>query len=67
MIESQDKQTRYIEMVETNNIRQSLARVRNCPGYDTQRIRRVLYHALLASYALDSSEVAAIRIAMKLP
>ena len=67
MTSKQDRETRKIELVETNNIALSIARIRNAPGYSSdQKWKRALYHAILM--ATESwSEQAKIREALGLP
>lgn len=64
----QQRSTRQIEMVETHNIATSLHRLRNAPaGYDGDRVKRVLYHAIAMKGGLTNAELGNIRVAMGLP
>lgn len=68
MTSKQARETRQIEMVETHNIALSLWRIRNnCAGYDNERVKRSLYHALGMTGGLTNAEMAGIRAAMNLP
>jgi hypothetical protein len=60
--------TRLIELVETQNIASSLRRIRdNASGYDNQRVKRALYHAISMHGNLTNEELAGVRTAMRLP
>ena len=64
----QERQTRKIELVETNNIALSLSRIINAAGWGiNERWKRALYHALLMASCGSNEEKKAIREAMKLP
>ena len=64
MTSKQDRSTRKIELVETNNIALSLTRIKNTPGWCTdERRRRALYHASVMAGSVSQ----AIREALKLP
>lgn len=63
----QHRDTRKIELVETNNIAVSILRIRHAPGYDSSRWKRALYHAMLMSYAGTSLEQELVRKALGLP
>lgn len=57
-------ETRKIELVETDNIARSLIRLNE--GYDMQRWRRALYHAICMTIS-DHAMTVAIREALRLP
>ena len=60
--------TDKIELVETHNLAITLQRLRDGSknGYDTNRWKRALYHALTMTYT-DSNVTKAIREALQLP
>ena len=61
------RQTRLIELVETHNLYLSIHRIRNSPGYNTEkRWKRALIHALsmeLSDFQLEKK----IREALEFP
>lgn len=63
----QQRQTSQIEVVETHNLAMSLRRLKNAPGYDHERWKRALLHALGMSYCGDCSERKAVREALNMP
>lgn len=65
-VDRQLRQTELIELVETHNIARSISRIKNAPGWDQNRWRRTLYHALGMSH-IDRSIIAKIREALELP
>ncbi len=67
MTEKQARETRQIEMVETHNIALSLRRLKKAPGYDTDRWKRALLHALNMGYAGTPDERRKIREALSQP
>lgn len=62
----QNRETRQIELVETHNLALSLRRIKDSPGYDNEKWKRCLYHALGMAYT-DRAELEKIRVAMNLP
>lgn len=61
------RETRLIELVETHNIARSIRRIKDAPGYYTdKRWQRALYHAMAIASCSDS-ELEAIRRAVQLP
>lgn len=54
-------------MVETHNLCISLKRLASAPGYDQERLKRALYHALGMSHASSKGEMEKVRQALGLP
>ena len=63
----QERETRQIELVETNNLARSLKRLMDAQGYGSRNWKRALYHAISMSQASTDSEIEKIRQALGLP
>ena len=63
----QDRQTRQIEMVETHNLALSLRRLHDAPGFDNQRWKRALYHAIGMTCCGSTDVRRKLREALELP
>lgn len=61
------RSTEKIELVETHNIALSLERIKDAPGYDQERWKRALIHALGMARVASNTEQKAIREALGLP
>ena len=61
------RQTEMIELVETHNIALSIRRIKNqSGGYDGDRWKRAVYHALSLCY-VGRAQIEKIRVALELP
>ena len=61
------KDTRLIELVETNNIARSIKRIMKSPTYgDRKRWKRAIHHAMALAGCFDS-ELEKVRQALELP
>lgn len=67
MTSRQHRETRKTELVETHNIALSLSRIRNSPGFDGQRWKRALVHAIGMADVASKDEQRKIREAVELP
>ena len=63
----QERTTRQIELVETNNLLRSLKRLTESQGYGSRNWKRAMYHALCMSGACGDTELQRIREAIGLP
>lgn len=66
-ITKQARETRQTEMVETYNIALSIRRMAEAPGYDHDRWKRAIYHAVCMEDKGTRDERAALRQALNLP
>ncbi len=62
----QERLTRQIELVETNNILRAIKRLLKLGGWGSRNWKRALYHALLMADVSDSDRQK-IREALQLP
>lgn len=64
----QQREVRQIEMIKTYNLAASLKRLNDAPGYDTERWKRALNHAIQMSHlGCTVQDKTDLRIALKLP
>lgn len=63
----QKRETRKVELVETNNLALSLSRLGAIKPWSRQHWKLALYHALLMSEVPSSDMVQKIRVALELP
>lgn len=62
-----DRETRLIELVETNNIARALKRIKNSPhGHERDRWKMAIYHAMQLA-GCWKEEMAKVRQALELP
>jgi len=63
----QERETRQIELAETNNLARSLKRLGDAEGYGSRKWKRAVYHAIAMSQVSMDSELTKIREALGLP
>lgn len=62
-----DRETRLIELVETNNIARALKRIKAAPnGHERERWKIAIYHAMFLA-GCWKSELEKVRIGLELP
>lgn len=63
----QDRLTRQVELVETNNILRSLKRINKATSWGSRSWKRAIYYAISMSPVSNDNELSKIREALGLP
>ena len=61
------RNTRLVELTETHNLYLSFVRLAKIKGWNSEPMKRALYHAMLMSEQFQNSNLEKVRIALELP